>query len=192
MVADSQDLKLNRRWLLCPNRRLGGATGTCLGQKVAVPALATSRRGHYPVWVTTGCADNMAASRRRADEDTVALVRRLAVHCPDDVIAGILNRQQRTSAYGHRFTANIVSSLRRSCNIARYEPAGVPMFTPLPGPFDLNVPHSANVKPCGLANRSAVTRGTRWSSIPLGLSAGPSSILSARTPRSFSYWSAGT
>jgi predicted DNA-binding transcriptional regulator AlpA len=57
----------------------------------------------------------------RTDEDTVALVRRLAVHYPDAVIAGILNRQQRTSAYGHRFTANIVSSLRRNWNIARYE-----------------------------------------------------------------------
>jgi predicted DNA-binding transcriptional regulator AlpA len=57
----------------------------------------------------------------RTDEDTVALVRRLAVHYPDAVIAGILNRQQRTSAYGHRFTAHIVSSLRRNWNIARYE-----------------------------------------------------------------------
>src|SRR6516164_9839305 len=37
----------------------------------------------------------------RTDEDTVALVRRLAVHYPDAVIAGILNRQQRTTAYGH-------------------------------------------------------------------------------------------
>ena len=63
----------------------------------------------------------------RTDEDTVALVRRLAVHYPDAVIAGILNRQQRTTAYGHRFTANHVGSLRRHWNIARYEP---PATTP--------------------------------------------------------------
>jgi hypothetical protein len=58
----------------------------------------------------------------RTDKDTVALVRRLAVHYPDAVIAGILNRQQRTTAYGHRFTANHVGNLRRHWNIARYEP----------------------------------------------------------------------
>src|SRR5262252_1059584 len=62
----------------------------------------------------------------RSDEDTVALVRRLAVHYPDAVIAGILNRQLRTTAYGHRFTANHVGSLRRHWNIARYEPPATP------------------------------------------------------------------
>jgi hypothetical protein len=31
----------------------------------------------------------------RTDEDTIALVRRLAAHYPDGVIAGILNRQGR-------------------------------------------------------------------------------------------------
>jgi DNA invertase Pin-like site-specific DNA recombinase len=36
----------------------------------------------------------------RTDEDTVALVRRLAVHYPDTVIAGILNRQGRKTARG--------------------------------------------------------------------------------------------
>jgi hypothetical protein len=62
----------------------------------------------------------------RTDEDTVALVRRLAVHYPDAVIASILNRQQRTTAYGYRFTANHVGSLRRHWNIARYEPPATP------------------------------------------------------------------
>jgi DNA invertase Pin-like site-specific DNA recombinase/predicted DNA-binding transcriptional regulator AlpA len=62
----------------------------------------------------------------RTNEDTVALVRRLAVHYPDAVIAGILNRQQRTTAYGHRFTANHVGNLRRHWNIARYEPPATP------------------------------------------------------------------
>ena len=62
----------------------------------------------------------------RTDEDTVALVRRLAVHYPDAVIAGILNRQQRRTAYGHRFTANHVGNLRRHWNIARYQPPATP------------------------------------------------------------------
>ena len=58
----------------------------------------------------------------RTDEDTIALVRRLAVHYPDTVIAGILNRQERQTAYGHRFTANHVGNLRRHWKIPRFEP----------------------------------------------------------------------
>ena len=57
----------------------------------------------------------------RTDEETIALVRRLAAHYPDAVIAGILNRQDRKSAYGHRFTANLVGNLRRHWNIACFE-----------------------------------------------------------------------
>jgi excisionase family DNA binding protein len=56
----------------------------------------------------------------RTDEDTVALVQRLAAHYPDSVIAGILNRQGRTTAYGLRFTANLVGNLRRHWNIPRF------------------------------------------------------------------------
>jgi len=50
----------------------------------------------------------------RTGEDTVGLIRRLAVHYPDAVIAGILNRQHRTTARGMSFTANRVASLRHS------------------------------------------------------------------------------
>ena len=53
----------------------------------------------------------------RTDEDTVALVLRLAVHYPDTVIAGILNRQGRKTARGLRFESNRVSSLRKHWNI---------------------------------------------------------------------------
>jgi DNA invertase Pin-like site-specific DNA recombinase len=53
----------------------------------------------------------------RTAEDTIALLRRLAVHYPDAVIAGILNRQGRTTAYGHRFDRNRVGNLRRHWNI---------------------------------------------------------------------------
>jgi DNA invertase Pin-like site-specific DNA recombinase len=58
----------------------------------------------------------------RTDEDTLALLRRLATHYPDDVIAGILNRQGRTTARGLRFTANLVGNTRRHWQIPRFEP----------------------------------------------------------------------
>ncbi len=59
----------------------------------------------------------------RTDEETIALVRRLAQHHPDGVIAGILNRQQRRTATGLRFDQNHVGNLRRHWHIARFEAA---------------------------------------------------------------------
>ena len=59
----------------------------------------------------------------RTDEDTVELVRRLARHYPDAVIAGILSRQGKTTAYGHPFTAIHVGNLRRNWNLERFDPA---------------------------------------------------------------------
>jgi len=56
----------------------------------------------------------------RTDEDTIALVRRLAAFYPDAVIAGILNRQGRTTAYRHRFDAGRVGNLRRHWKIPCY------------------------------------------------------------------------
>jgi DNA invertase Pin-like site-specific DNA recombinase len=58
----------------------------------------------------------------RTDEETVTLLRRLATHYPDAVIAGILNRQGRRTVTGMRFTANRVGSLRTSWQIPRVEP----------------------------------------------------------------------
>lgn len=58
----------------------------------------------------------------RTSEDTVALLRRLAAHYPDAVIAGILNRQHRTTVRGLPFTASRVASLRHSWKIACYQP----------------------------------------------------------------------
>jgi DNA invertase Pin-like site-specific DNA recombinase len=58
----------------------------------------------------------------RTDEDTVALVRRLAVHYPDTVIAGILNRQGRRTARGLRFEGNRVASLRTHWSIPCFVP----------------------------------------------------------------------
>ena len=65
-------------------------------------------------------------ARVRTDEDTVDLIRRLAIHYPDGVIAGILNRQGRKTVHDERFTANQVGNLRRYRNIARFEPAAEP------------------------------------------------------------------
>jgi len=59
----------------------------------------------------------------RTAEDTVDLLRRLAVHYPDAVIAGILNRQGRNTATGLSFTANRVGSLRTHWNIPCFEPS---------------------------------------------------------------------
>jgi hypothetical protein len=62
----------------------------------------------------------------RTSEETVDLVRRLAAHYPDAVIAGILNRQGRTTATGLRFTTNRVCSLRTHWRIPRFEPPAEP------------------------------------------------------------------
>jgi len=62
----------------------------------------------------------------RTDEDTISLLRRLATLYPDEVIAGILNRQGRRTATGERFTANQVGSLRRYRDIPRLQPPAQP------------------------------------------------------------------
>ncbi len=58
----------------------------------------------------------------RTEEETIELVRRLATHYPDAMIAGILNRQERRTATGMRFTANRVSSLRNHWGIPCFQP----------------------------------------------------------------------
>lgn len=62
----------------------------------------------------------------RTDEDTLALLRRLATHYPDGVIAGILNRQGRRSARGERFTTTMISSLRTYWDIPCFTPPTTP------------------------------------------------------------------
>ena len=65
-------------------------------------------------------------SRLRTSEDTISLVRRLAVHYPDAKIAWILNRQHRRTARGLSFTANRVQSLRHHWHIPCHQPTGEP------------------------------------------------------------------
>jgi hypothetical protein len=62
----------------------------------------------------------------RTDEDTIALLERLAAHYDDGKIAGILNHQGRRSARGERFTAIIVGGLRRYRQIPAYKPPAEP------------------------------------------------------------------
>jgi hypothetical protein len=62
----------------------------------------------------------------RTAEDTITLLERLAAHYDDATIAGILNRQDRRSATGQPFTAQIVSSLRNNRKIPRYQPPSEP------------------------------------------------------------------
>lgn len=74
----------------------------------------------------------------RTDEDTVQLLRRLAAHYPDAVIAGILNRQGRTTATGRRFTTNRVCSLRTHWSIPRFQPPSEsPQGEPEPVPINM-------------------------------------------------------
>ena len=60
--------------------------------------------------------------RIRTSEDTVELVRRLAVHYPDAVIAGILSRQGRHTPRGLSYTAARVQGLRHYWNIPCHQP----------------------------------------------------------------------
>jgi DNA invertase Pin-like site-specific DNA recombinase len=87
----------------------------------------------------------------RTDEETLALLRRLAVHHPDNVIAGILNRQGRTTAHGLPFTANLVGNTRRHWNIPRYEP-----------PAEQPVGALLNIKQAAAALKVAPSTLHRW------------------------------
>jgi predicted DNA-binding transcriptional regulator AlpA len=62
----------------------------------------------------------------RTDEDTISLLRQLAPLYPDEVIAGIFNRQGRRTTTGERFTANVVGNLRRYRDIPRFQPPAEP------------------------------------------------------------------
>ena len=75
----------------------------------------------------------------RTDEDTIDLLRRLAVHYPDAKIAGILNRQGRRTARKLSFTASRVQSLRHSWGIPCHQPSDDPQEGEL-----LNVADAAN------------------------------------------------
>jgi DNA invertase Pin-like site-specific DNA recombinase len=62
----------------------------------------------------------------RTEEDTIDLIRRLAVHYPDAKIAGILNRQGRRTARKLSFTASRVQNLRHHWKIDCHQPSDQP------------------------------------------------------------------
>jgi DNA invertase Pin-like site-specific DNA recombinase len=72
-----------------------------------------------------------AQPRIRTDEDTIDLLRRLAVHYPDSTIAGILNRQGRRTARGLSYTASRVQSLRHHYNVPCHQPDAQPQDGPV-------------------------------------------------------------
>ncbi|HEY6794596.1 MAG TPA: recombinase family protein [Kineosporiaceae bacterium] len=75
-----------------------------------------------------GATSDLTLTMRRAQpairtsDDTIDLIRRLAVHHPDAVIAGILNRQGKRTARGLSYTASRVQSLRYHRDIPAYQP----------------------------------------------------------------------
>ena len=104
----------------------------------------------------------------RTDEDTVGLIRRLAVHYPDAQIAGILNRQGRRTARGMSHTASRVQSLRHHWKIPCHQPNDAPREGEL-----LNVTQAArqlNIAPStllrwlndGFVAGEQVTPGAPW------------------------------
>ena len=102
-------------------------------EEVIVTVDRPERRAHLTLRWRRGTLTEVDLSLPRSqprglhtDEDTISLLRRLATHYSDDVIAGILNRQGRKTATGERFTAVHVGGLRRYRNVPRFQPPAEP------------------------------------------------------------------
>ena len=99
-------------------------------EEVIVRAPRDESRIHLTLHWSTGLLTEIEFDRLRprktttirTGENTVGLVRRLAQFHSDDVIAGILNRQGKITAYGKRFNVNRVGNLRRYWKIACFDP----------------------------------------------------------------------
>ncbi|MDQ3644668.1 MAG: recombinase family protein [Actinomycetota bacterium] len=104
----------------------------CLVEEVILDVIREDRRATLTVRWRGGALTELAVPLPRpqptirTDEDTIDLLRRLAVHYDDATIAGILNRQGRRSATGERFTAIIVGGLRRYRGIPAHQPPADP------------------------------------------------------------------
>jgi len=104
----------------------------CLIEEVMVDVAREQRRAILTVRWRGGALTELAVALPkpqpaiRTDEDTIELLRRLAVHYDDATVAGILNRQGRRSATGEPFTAIIVGGLRRYRGIPPHQPPADP------------------------------------------------------------------
>jgi DNA invertase Pin-like site-specific DNA recombinase/uncharacterized protein YndB with AHSA1/START domain len=101
-------------------------------EEVLITVVPTESKAHLTLRWRGGAISELDLSLRshrippiRTDEATIDLVRRLAAHHPDAVIAGILNRQGRRTAHGDRFTVNKVANLRRYWQIPRFDRTSV-------------------------------------------------------------------
>jgi hypothetical protein len=95
----------------------------------------------------------------RADEDTIGLIRRLAVHYPDAQIAGILNRQHRRTAKGLSYTPARVQTLRFRNDIPGRRPSRDPQEGELRSrPSLLPITRSSRIS----RRVTATTRPSRW------------------------------
>ena len=102
-------------------------------EEVKIDVLPDQAKAHLVLQWKTGAHSELDVLWRikrvppiRTDDDTIDLVRRLAVHHPDAIIAGVLTRQGRKTATGERFTTDKVGNLRRYWKIPRYEPPAKP------------------------------------------------------------------
>jgi DNA invertase Pin-like site-specific DNA recombinase/predicted DNA-binding transcriptional regulator AlpA len=102
-------------------------------EEVKINVLADPARAHLVLrWKTSAVTELEVVWRTprvvpiRTDEDTLELVRRLAAHQPDAIIAGVLNRQGKQLARGERFTADRVGNLRRHWKIPCYQAPAAP------------------------------------------------------------------
>ena len=115
-------------------------------EEVKIEVLPDQAKAHLALRWKTGAHSELDVLWRvkripplRTDEDTIDLVRRLAVHHPDAIIAGVLGSQGRKTATGERFTADKVGNLRRYWKIPRYQPPASPQEGELCGASDYAV-----------------------------------------------------
>ena len=101
-------------------------------EEVIVCAPRGEDRIHLTLHWRTGLLTDMEFDRPRkrqatvrTDENTVNLVRRLARFHSDDVIAGILSRQGKTTAHGHSFNTDRVGHFRRRWKIPCFNPKSI-------------------------------------------------------------------
>jgi DNA invertase Pin-like site-specific DNA recombinase len=99
----------------------------CLVEEVSITISAERRHAEVLMRWRGGMLTELKVVRHRpndnvpkTDEDTIALVRRLARHYPDKIVAGILNRQGRKTARGLRFSTCRVRNLRVKHDIPLY------------------------------------------------------------------------